>query len=82
MLVIAVAARIAKLFAAPKVGDVAPSGFADTSDDGPPNERDIARIIEIVRYFSLGILFGLLPKTSAQRKDIEQYVLWSRHHLR
>ncbi len=57
--------RTAKLAAVPSPGAMA-SGYADTSKATPANESDRTRMIEIVRTFSLFILFGLLPKTSNQ----------------
>jgi hypothetical protein len=65
------AARTEKLSAAPSEGAVAAaSGPANTFNDRPANARDITRRIEIVRYFSLCILFGLLPKTSHLRIQV------------
>jgi hypothetical protein len=75
-LVIPDPARTAKLSAAPKgTGKVAASGRADASKDIPANERDITRMIEIVRNFRLCILFGLPPKISNQGLKYRPIVL-------
>jgi hypothetical protein len=67
-------ARTAKLPAVPRpTGEVARSRLADTEDDGPVNESDINRIINIDKYFSLCILFGLPPKTSNQGSRSSSY---------
>jgi hypothetical protein len=52
-----------KLPAAPRFGAEAASGRAATPNDGPANERIIARKIEIVKNLDLFILFLLLQKT-------------------
>jgi hypothetical protein len=62
--------RTAKLAAVPSPGAIAASGCADALIDRPANKRDIIRMIEIVRYFSLCTLFGLLPKTSHLRIQV------------
>ena len=62
----------AKLAAVPNVGAVPNSSGranvlrAATLNDRPTNEREITRIIEIDRYFSLCILFCPLPKPFTQ----------------
>ena len=60
-------ARTEKLAAAPSDGEVPASGPGDnTPKIRPANKIDIDRMIVIVRYFSLCILFVLLQKTSNQ----------------
>lgn len=55
------AARAEKLLAAPSGGEDAVVR-ADTLSGKPAIESAIARMIKIVKYFSLRILFGLQPK--------------------
>jgi hypothetical protein len=63
-----VPARIAKVAAQPSGGETAASGRAETLNEGPANERTITRMIEIVRTFSLCILFGLLRNKRPTKK--------------
>ena len=63
------AARTVKVDALPRDGaEAAASGVAATSNDGPTTEQSKSKMIEIVRYFNLCILFGLLPKTPNQTR--------------
>jgi hypothetical protein len=65
-LVIPVPARTTKGSAAPRVGEVAASGRADTLNDSPANVRAIIRMSEIVINFRLCILIGLLRQNLYQ----------------
>jgi hypothetical protein len=53
-----------KLPAAPKPGDVAASGRAETSKGYPANERHVTRMIKIVKFFILSIFHFLSTKQS------------------
>jgi hypothetical protein len=73
--VTAEAPKTAKLAAAPSVGEMAWSGRADTLNDRPANERAITRMIEIVRTFSLCILFSLLPKIEESQNHFGEWTV-------
>jgi hypothetical protein len=73
--VTAEAPKTAKLAAAPSVGEIAWSGRADTSNNGPANERDITRMVEIVKTFSLCILFGLLQKIEESQNHFGEWIV-------